>query len=201
MLGSLRSKYRSLFLTTNDYHERGLILSDDILLNLEAGVDQTRPTFLPMPAVIPEYPIGEKIGEGLTSETFIFPEKLTPFPLVVQFQPVTIDETQHLAHVSSLLTQLYGLCPHIISYLGYYLTPSNPPAEISEFQQEEEPFSSTECRSPSTNSSEESLSQSNYEANFFSDDGHENHQEIECFSEESDDSTLQLSHDCYAFLY
>lgn len=120
MLGSLRSKYRHLFISADEYHDKGIILSDDVLLNLESGI-----TTIPIPSIIPYFTTGEKIGEGLTSETFTCLEKLAPFPLVVQYHPITLEETQHLVCVSSLLSQLYALSPHIILFLGYYFAPGD----------------------------------------------------------------------------
>ena len=178
MLGSLRSKYRSLFLSSDEYHERGLILSDDILSNLEVSLEDSRQSrenykdcFLPMPAIIPDYSIGDKIGEGLTSETFAFLEKLTPFPLVVQFNPITLEETQHLAYISSLLTQLYALCPHLILYLGYYLAPATE------------------------DSSERRLSYDTSSRDSYVFD------ETLDYSSTSSDTLLELDYDSYAFLY
>ena len=211
MLGSLRSKYRPLFLSIEDYHDRGIILSDDVLLNLEASVDrhlrsrvigdddQARTSTLPLPGIIPNYPIGEKIGEGQTSETFAFLEHLTPFPLVVQYHPMTTDETQHLAQVSSLLTQLYTLCPHLVLYLGYFLAPAGDAEEenISPQEEEDDPFSLTvECQSPNRgDSSGEEFGP--YEPNFSTDD----REETEDPTTGSEEHNVELSHDCLAFLY
>lgn len=197
MLGSLRSKYRPLFLSIEDYHDRGIILSDDILLNLEATVDDqanTETCCLPLPSIIPDYPIGEKVGEGQTSETFVFPEQLTPFPLVVQYHPLTTDATQHLAHVSSLLTQLYALCPHLILYFGYYFAPAGDQRDEENISSQEDPFSPLiECQAP-----QEDLSSidenSPYRRIAFSDEDQEP-------TTESEDINVELSHDCLAFLY
>lgn len=197
MLGSLRSKYRPLFLSLEDYHDRGIIVSDDILLNLEASVGHELVS-MPLPGIIPNYPIGEKIGEGQTSETFAFHEQLTPFPLVVQYHPMTINETQHLAHVSSLITQLYALCPHLVVYLGYYLAPANDIHEEENVSptDDEDPFSlSIECRSPNRDISSGD-EYGPYHHNFSS-----NEQETEEPTTGSDEVRVELNHDCLAFIY
>lgn len=187
MLSSLRSKYRPLFLSSEEYHNHGIILSDDILHQLES-----RTSFLSLPGVIPNYPIGEKIGEGQTSETFIFPHRLAPFPLVVQYHPMTIQGTQHLAYVSSLINQLYTLCPHLILFLGYYLVPSgdnNQESKVSSY--DDDLYSpSIQIRSPNPDlSSGEEFGP--YQNNFSSDDP----------TTENEETTVVLSHDCLAFIY
>lgn len=126
MLTSLKSKYRSLFPSIVDLHKKGLVLSDDVIEDL---VNNSHP----LPTTIPNFTIGYKVGEGLTSETYYFPHSLAPFQLVVQFHPLETQDTNNLIIVSSLISQLYALTPHITPFLGYYLASSG---EAKVFQEQ-----------------------------------------------------------------
>jgi serine/threonine protein kinase len=119
MLASLRPKYRHLFLSVEGYRQKGIILSDEILLRLE---DTNRD--LPLPTKLPNFRIGEKLGEGSSSETYLLREHLGPVDWAVQFHPLSSNETFHLACVSALMSQLYALSPHVTPFLGYYLAPA-----------------------------------------------------------------------------
>lgn len=138
MLQTLCPKYRRKFISPESYQQRGIILSDTTLLHFE---EQLLP-----PSLIPRFVIGDKLGEGSTSETFAFLDSngLAPFSLVVQYHPIASPETQHLVVVSCLINQLYSLCPHTILYLGYYLAPATIEEEWSEASPRSESYSPDE---------------------------------------------------------
>lgn len=135
MLSALRAKYRCLFASIEEYHQHGIVISDEVV-----EIIGDRRESLPVPGYIPRYLPGEKIGEGATSQTYAFPEHptLTPFPVVVQYHPITIEETYHLAYISSLISQLYYLCPHIVLFVGYFFSPAEAISHQEDEDEEEE---------------------------------------------------------------